>query len=152
MASLNKVMIVGNVGKDPNINHLQNGDAVCNFSVATSESWKDKTTGEKKEKTEWHRCVAFRRLAEICGEYLHKGKQVYIEGRLQTREWEDKDGNRRWTTEIMANQMLMLGPKDDFSNAKESDFAHPSSHGEVVERMYEKPPEPVGDLDDDIPF
>lgn len=112
MSGINKVILVGNVGQDPEVRYLQDGAAVANFSVATSESWADKQSGEKKERTEWHRIVAFRRLAEICGEYLSKGRQVYIEGKLQTREWEDKDGNRRFTTEIVAQTMQMLGGRD----------------------------------------
>ena len=95
MASINKVILIGRLGRDPEIRYTPNGDAVANFSIATSENWKDKNTGEKKEKTEWHRLVAFRRLAEIIGEYLTKGSQIYIEGKLQTREWDDKEGNKR---------------------------------------------------------
>ncbi len=112
MAGVNKIILIGRLGRDPEIKYFQDGTAVANFSIATSEEWKDKETGEKKERTEWHRIVAFRRLGEICGEYLSKGRQVYIEGRLQTREWEDKDGNRRWTTEIVAREMQMLGPRE----------------------------------------
>ena len=108
---VNKVIILGNVGTDPEVKSLSSGASVANISVATSESWKDKNTGEKKEKTEWHRVVFFRKLAEIAGEYLTKGSQVYIEGKLQTREWEDKEGNKRYTTEIVANQMQMIGGK-----------------------------------------
>lgn len=115
MAGINKAIIVGNLGKDPEVRYMPDGTAVANFSVATSESWKDKATGEKKERTEWHRIVAYRKLGEICGEYLSKGKQVYIEGRIQTREWEDKDGNKRYTTEIIASDMKMLGSKEDGS-------------------------------------
>ena len=113
MAGVNKVILIGRLGKDPEIRYFQDGTAVANFSIATSEEWKDKESGEKREKTEWHRIVAFRRLGEICGEYLSKGRQVYISGRLQTREWEDKDGNRRWTTEIVANEMQMLGRRPE---------------------------------------
>ena len=112
MAGINKVILVGNVGRDPESRSFQDGTAVTNFNLATSESWTDKQTGEKKERTEWHRVVAFRRLAEICSQYLTKGKQVYIEGKLQTREWEDKDGNRRFTTEIVAQTMQMLGQRE----------------------------------------
>jgi single-strand DNA-binding protein len=112
MAGINKAIIVGRLGKDPEIRYFQDGSAVANFTVATSEQWNDKVTGEKREKTEWHRIVAYRRLAEICGQYLTKGRQVYIEGRLQTREWE-KDGIKRYTTEIVASQMQMLGSKSD---------------------------------------
>jgi len=112
MASVNKVIVLGNLGKDPDLRHLPNGDAVCNFSLATTESWKDKD-GNKKDKTEWHNVVIFRKLAEIAGEYLKKGRPVYIEGRLQTRKWQDKEGKDRYTTEIVADQMQMLGSRDE---------------------------------------
>jgi single-strand DNA-binding protein len=112
MASVNKVIVLGNLGKDPELRHLPNGDAVCNFSLATTESWKDKD-GNKQDKTEWHNVVIFRKLAEIAGEYLKKGRPVYIEGRLQTRKWQDKEGKDRYTTEIVADQMQMLGSRDE---------------------------------------
>jgi single-strand DNA-binding protein len=112
MASVNKVIVLGNLGKDPELRHLPNGDAVCNFSLATTESWKDKE-GNKQDKTEWHNVVIFRKLAEIAGEYLKKGRPVYIEGRLQTRKWQDKEGKDRYTTEIVADQMQMLGSRDE---------------------------------------
>src|SRR6056297_441859 len=105
---LNKAILIGRLGKDPEIRYTQDGRAVANFTIATNEEWKDKNTGEKKERTEWHRIVAFGRLGEICGEYLTKGRQTYIEGRMQTRSWE-KDGVTRYTTEIVANNMQMLG-------------------------------------------
>lgn len=143
MAGINKAIIVGNLGRDPEVRYFQDGTAVANFTIATSRQWKDKNSGEKKEQTEWHRIVAFRRLAEICGEYLHKGKQVYIEGRLQTREWEDKDGNRRWTTEIVADTMQMLGPKGGDSSSG-GDYYKAPGGGEA--------PPADNDLDDDIPF
>ena len=108
---INKVIVVGNLGADPDSRTMPSGNAVTNISVATSESWNDKETGEKQEKTEWHRVVFFGRLAEIASEYLKKGSQVYIEGKLQTRKWEDKEGKERWTTEIIANQMQMLGER-----------------------------------------
>jgi len=111
MASINKAIIVGNLGKDPEVRYANNGSAIANITVATSEQWKDKNTGEKQEKTEWHRISAFGRLAEIMGEYLKKGSQVYIEGRIQTRKWQDKDGKDRYTTEIIANEMQMLGSR-----------------------------------------
>ena len=111
MAGVNKAIIIGNLGRDPEMRYTPDGTAVANINVATSEQWTDKATGEKRERTEWHRIVLFRRLAEICGQYLTKGSKVYIEGRIQTREWEDKDGNRRWTTEIVANNMQMLGSR-----------------------------------------
>ncbi|HHL40869.1 MAG TPA: single-stranded DNA-binding protein [Deltaproteobacteria bacterium] len=112
MAGVNKVILVGNLGADPEIRYTPSGVAVANFSVATTESWTTKD-GVRETRTEWHRIVAFRKLAEICGEYLSKGKQVYIEGKLQTRQWDDRDGNKRYTTEIVANTMQMLGRPDD---------------------------------------
>lgn len=112
MSGLNKTMLIGRLGADPELRHTQSGDAVCNFTMATSEKWKGKD-GEMQEKTEWHRIVAWKKVAEICDKYLSKGKQVYIEGRLQTRKWEDKDGNKRYTTEIVANQVVFLGNKND---------------------------------------
>ena len=110
-AGLNKVMIIGRLGRDPEVRYTQDGTAVTNFSVATSDDWTDKATGEKKERTEWHRIVTFRRLAEVCGEYLAKGRQVYVEGRLQTRSWE-KDGITRYTTEILADKVVFLESKN----------------------------------------
>lgn len=110
MASVNKVIILGRLGKDPEIRFIPNGEAVANFSIATSETWKSKD-GEKQEKTEWHNCVAYRKLAEIIGEYVKKGSQLYIEGKLQTRKWQDKEGKDRYTTEIIVDEMKMLGGK-----------------------------------------
>jgi single-strand DNA-binding protein len=112
MASVNKVILVGNLGADPETRYLPSGDAVVNIRMATTESWKDKTSGEKKELTEWHRVVFYRKLAEIAGQYLRKGSQVYIEGRIRTRKWQDKDGQDRYTTEIEANEMQMLGRRE----------------------------------------
>jgi single-strand DNA-binding protein len=106
---VNKVILVGNLGKDPEVRYMPNGNAVANITLATTESWKDKQSGEQQDKTEWHRIVMFRRLGEIAGEYLKKGSQVYIEGKLQTRKWQDNSGNDRYTTEIVANEMQMLG-------------------------------------------
>ncbi|MDL1963013.1 MAG: single-stranded DNA-binding protein [Deltaproteobacteria bacterium] len=111
MGGINKVILIGRLGRDPEVRYTPDGAAVANFSIATSEEWKDKATEEKKERTEWHRIVAFRRLGEICGEYLSKGKQVYVEGRLQTRSWE-KDGVTRYTTEIVAYDVQFLGGRD----------------------------------------
>ena len=108
-SGINKVILVGNLGKDPDMRYTAGGDAVANLSIATSESWNDDQTGEKKEKTEWHRVVFFRRIAEVCGEYLKKGSSVYIEGSLRTRDWEDDQGNKRYTTEIIGREMQMLG-------------------------------------------
>jgi len=111
MSSINKVILIGNLGADPEIRDMPNGDAVANIRLATTETWKDKNSGEKKEQTEWHRVVFYRRLAEIVGQYLKKGSQVYVEGRLRTRKWQDRDGQERYTTEIEATEMQMLGPK-----------------------------------------
>lgn len=108
---INKVILVGNLGKDPEMKYTASGAAIANLTVATSESWNDKQTGEKKEQTEWHRVVFFRRLAEVAGEYLRKGSQVYIEGKLQTRKWQDQNGQDRYTTEIVGNEMQMLGSR-----------------------------------------
>ena len=112
MAGVNKAILVGRLGKDPEIKYTPSGTAIANFTMATSENYKDKD-GQKQERTEWHRIVAFGKLAEICGEYLAKGKQVYVEGRIQTRSWDDKDGNKKYMTEIVANTMQMLGKADE---------------------------------------
>ncbi len=140
MSGINKVILVGHLGQDPEVRYTPSGVAVANFSIATSEEWTDKNSGEKQKRTEWHRIVAWRRLGEICGEYLHKGRQVYIEGRLQTRAWEDRDGNKRYTTEIIANQMQMLGS--------------PADRGGRAQSMDERFPveEPITVPEDDIPF
>lgn len=114
MAGVNKAILVGRLGKDPEIKYTPSGTAIANFTMATSENYKDKD-GQKQERTEWHRIVAFGKLAEICGEYLAKGKQVYVEGRIQTRSWDDKDGNKKYMTEIVANIMQMLGKADESS-------------------------------------
>jgi single-strand DNA-binding protein len=139
MAGVNKVILVGKLGKDPEVKYTPSGVTVAQFSIATSDEWKDKETGEKQERTEWHRIVAWRRLAEICGEYLRKGSQVYIEGKIQTRQWEDRDGNKRYTTEIVAQNMQML------SSANKSARAEPHDPGFPTE-------EPITIPEDDIPF
>ncbi len=143
---VNKVILVGNLGKDPEVRYMPNGNAVANITLATSESWKDKQTGEPQEKTEWHRIVLFRRLGEIAGEYLKKGSQVYIEGRLQTRKWQDNSGNDRYTTEIVADNMQMLGGRGGGSAGFQSDAAPQSKAAPA--------PATAGadDFDDDIPF
>ena len=140
---INKVIIVGNLGADPDSRAMPSGNAVTNISVATSESWNDRDTGEKQEKTEWHRVVFFNRLAEIAAQYLKKGSQVYVEGKLQTRKWEDKEGNERWTTEVVANQMQMLGDRmsGDISNDNASSSQSSSDNDN-----------PDIEFDDDIPF
>lgn len=139
--SLNKVMFIGHVGKDPEVRYLPNGDAVCNFSVASSERWKDKATGEMQERTEWLRCNAFQRLAEVCGEYLKKGSLVYIEGKLQTRQYE-QEGVTKYVTECRLDQMKMLGSR-------------PQQDGDAPEQRQQAPAKSsggYGDMDDDIPF
>lgn len=148
MAGVNKVIIVGNVGRDPEVRHTKSGEPVCSFSIATTERWKDKN-GEQQEKTEWHRVVAWARLAEICGEYLRKGKQVYIEGRLQTRDWEDKDGHKRYTTEIIANTMQMLGRRGD-DGGSFGDDATSRGSGSMSGDPSAQAPASAGD--DEIPF
>lgn len=142
---VNKAIILGYLGKDPEVRYAPSGQAIANVSIATSEQWKDKNTGEKQERTEWHRVVFFNRLAEVVGEYLKKGSQVYIEGRLQTRKWQDKDGQDRWTTEIVANEMQMLGSKGNSSDAQ----AYREASGGTTRQQA-----PAGgdDFDDDIPF
>ena len=112
MASINKVIIIGNLGRDPEVRYTPNGAAICNVSLATTRNWKDKNTGEKVEETEWHRVVFYDRLAEIAGEYLKKGRPVYVEGRLKTRKWADKDGIEKFTTEIIASEMQLLGGRE----------------------------------------
>lgn len=133
MRGVNKVIVVGNLGGDPETRHMPSGNAVTNMTVATNEAWKDKQTGEQKERTEWHRVSLFGKLAEIAAQYLRKGSQVYIEGKLRTRKWQDKDGNDRYTTEVIADQMQMLGSKGGGSS-------QPASEPQT------------GDFDDDIPF
>ncbi len=145
---VNKVILVGNLGKDPEVRYMANGGAVCNVTLATSESWKDKQTGEQKDKTEWHSIVFYRRLAEIAGEYLRKGSQVYIEGKLQTRKWQDKSGNDRYTTEIIANEMQMLGARGGGGSA---DFGGTST-SQSAPASAAPAPAVAGDFDDDIPF
>lgn len=120
MAGINKVILVGNLGKDPEVRYLEGGTAVANFSIATSETFKDRNTGERKTNTEWHNVVLWRGLAEIAEKYLKKGMQVYIEGKLRTRQWQDKEGNNRYTTEIVGDNLQMLGRKDENNSVSES--------------------------------
>lgn len=141
MAGINKAILVGRLGKDPEIRYTPSGTAIANFTMATSENYKDKD-GQKQERTEWHRIVAFGKLAEICGEYLAKGKQVYIEGRIQTRSWDDKDGNKKYMTEIVANTMQMLGKPEDTS-------ALGGGQTTIGENTANPEPSPV---DEDVPF
>lgn len=151
MASVNKVILIGNLGRDPEVRYSQEGSAVCNISIATTSSWKDKNSGEKREETEWHRVVFYNRLAEIAGEYLKKGRPVYIEGRLKTRKWQNKEGVDQYTTEIIADQMQMLGGRDEGENAL----------AERPQQAQKQTPQPtqqrapaanLADMDDDIPF
>ncbi len=151
---VNKVTLIGNLGADPEIRYTANGSAVANVRLATAESWRDKETGDQQERTEWHRVVFFSRLAEIVGEYLKKGAQVYIEGRLQTRKWQDRDGNDRYTTEIVANEMQMLGGRSSGRSEDEGRRANNSdSSSDKEQNMTRNSPEPpLDDFDDDIPF
>ncbi len=151
MASVNKVILIGNLGRDPETRYMPDGGAVTNVSIATTETWKDKN-GEKQEKTEWHRVAFFGKLAEIAGEYLKKGSQVYVEGRLQTRKWQDKDGQDKYTTEIVADRMQMLGSRQGMGGGDRE------AGGERESRAAAKPAaaKPAGskfdDFEDDIPF
>ncbi|MDR9436100.1 MAG: single-stranded DNA-binding protein [Thiohalophilus sp.] len=151
---INKVILVGNLGRDPEVRYSANGAAIANVSIATSESWKDKNTGEQVEKTEWHRVVMFRRLAEIAGEYLKKGSKVYIEGKLQTRKWQGQDGQDRYTTEIVANEMQMLDSRGGGSASFDNNYGGSSQGSSSGGGSGGGQPEPVpmGDFDDDIPF
>jgi single-strand DNA-binding protein len=146
MSGINKVILIGRLGSDPEVRYTPSGVAVANFSVATSEEWKDKDSGEKKERTEWHRIVAWRRLGEICGEYLSKGRQVYVEGRIQTRSWDDRDGNKKYTTEIVASDIQFLGSRDMSDGDKPSGGTGGGGGG-----GFQGAPGP-GPEDDDIPF
>ena len=157
MASVNKVIIVGNLGRDPETRYLPSGEAVTNISVATTETWKDKTSGEKKEATEWHRISAFGKLAEIMGEYLKKGSQVYIEGSLKTRKYQDKEtGKDRYSTEIRADRMQMLGSRAGAGMPSDDSGAEPASKGAGAPKpaaaAAKKPAGKFDDMEDDIPF
>jgi len=152
---INKVIIVGNLGNDPEVRYMPNGGAVTNISVATSETWKDKQSGEQQVRTEWHRIVFFNRLGEIAGEYLRKGSKVYVEGSIRTRKWQDKDGQDRYTTEIIGNEMQMLDSKGGSEN---SNFGQ-ASGGSSANHSSNNAPAPVAesagnvdDFDDDVPF
>lgn len=175
MASVNKVIIVGNLGRDPETRYMPNGEAVTNIAVATTESWKDKNTGEKKELTEWHRITFYRKLAEIAGQYLKKGSQIYVEGRLQTRKWQDKEGVERYTTEIIADTMQMLGGRQgaggggggmdeggygggggggSYGGGAPRQSAGGGAAGGAAPRQQpaQRPAPNFSDMDDDIPF
>jgi len=149
MAGINKVIIVGNLGKDPELRHTPQGQAVCNFSIATSESWTDKG-GQKQEKTEWHRIVVWGKLGELCGKYLQKGRQAYVEGKLQTRAWDDKDGQKRYTTEIVANTVQFLGSGASQGRTHEDSSSGSSAHQDP----FGAPPsfDEAEPTSDDIPF
>jgi len=168
MAGVNKVIIVGNLGNDPEVRYSNNGAAIANISVATSDSWKDKNTGERQERTEWHRIVMFNRLGEIAGEYLKKGSKVYIEGKLQTRKWQDQQGQDRYSTEIVADQMQMLdsrgagggmgggqGGGGGYQQAPQNQFGGGQQQGGgqgQSPQQQQSAPQPANDFDDDIPF
>jgi single-strand DNA-binding protein len=149
MASVNKAIILGNLGKDPETRYMPNGEAVTNLTIATTESWKDKS-GAKQEKTEWHNIVAYRKLAEIIGEYVKKGSSIYIEGRIQTRKWQDKEGKDRYTTEIIADSMQMLGGKQ--SNADASTGTPQRQDAQSNDKESTPVPGNFDEFDDDIPF
>ncbi len=147
MASVNKAILIGNLGKDPDVRYAPNGDAITNITIATTESYKDKS-GEKQEKTEWHKIAFFGKLAEIAGEYLKKGSQVYIEGRIQTRKWHDKDGQDRYTTEIVADRMQMLGGRGEAQERP----APQHQERQQPQRPAQQSKGGFDDMDDDIPF
>ena len=159
MASVNKVILVGNLGRDPEVRYSPDGAAICNVSIATTSVWKDKASGEKREETEWHRVVFYNRLAEIAGEYLKKGRSVYVEGRLKTRKWQDKEtGADRYSTDIVADQMQMLGGRE--GDAPMGDYGQGSAPAQQqrAPRPAQRPAAPqaapanLADMDDDIPF
>jgi len=162
MASVNKVIIVGNLGKDPEVRYMPSGSAICSITVATSRQWKDKTSGDKQEETEWHRIVFFDRMAEIAGEYLTKGRPVYVEGRLQTRKWTDKDGVDKYTTEIVATDMQLLGSREGMGGGddggggggygRERPAARPQGGAAPASKPAAKSGTGFEDMDDDIPF
>lgn len=142
---VNKVILIGNLGADPDVRYMPSGDAVANVRIATSESWRDKDTGEQQERTEWHSLVFFKRLAEVVGEYLRKGSKVYVEGRLQTRKWQDRDGNDRYTTEIRVDQMQMLDSRGS-GDPGQARAQH------QAEQAQQSRPGPRDEFEDDIPF
>jgi single-strand DNA-binding protein len=155
MASVNKVILIGNLGADPETRYLPNGDAVANVRLATSEQWTDKASGEKREATEWHRVVFFRRLAEIVGQYLKKGSPIYVEGRIRTRKWQDKEGQERYTTEIEASEMKMLGSRQGASGGETEYGAPPPAAAPAAGKAPARKAPSAGvmeDMDDDIPF
>ena len=159
MASVNKVILIGNLGRDPETRYTADGAAITNITIATSDRWKDKASGEMKEATEWHRVAFFGRLAEIAGEYLKKGRPVYVEGRLRTRKWQDKDGQDRYTTEVIADNMQMLGSREgmgggagDFDGGEEARAPARAAPASSSGRTTAKSAPSVAEMDDDIPF
>ncbi|MEI8401735.1 MAG: single-stranded DNA-binding protein [Alcaligenaceae bacterium] len=160
MASVNKVILMGNLGRDPEVRYSPDGAAVCNVSIATTSSWKDKTSGERREETEWHRVVFYNRLAEIAGEYLKKGRPVYVEGRIKTRKWQNKEGVDQYTTEVVADNMQLLGGRDGGDGGGSAGGEGGSSAPRPAARSQPaaRPAAPVAgganlsDMDDDIPF
>jgi single-strand DNA-binding protein len=159
MASVNKVIIIGNLGRDPEVRYTPNGSAVCNVGIATTRTWKAKDSGDKVEETEWHRVVFYDRLAEIAGEYLKKGRSVYVEGRLKTRKWQDKDGAEKYTTEIIAEEMKRLGGREGMGGGAEDagersygERPQPASRPAAAARPAPKSSTGFDNMDDDIPF
>lgn len=167
MASINKVILIGNLGRDPEVRYSPNGAAICNITIATSRNWKDKNTGDKVEETEWHRVVFYDRLAEIAGEYLKKGRPVYVEGRLKTRKWQDKDGKDNYTTEVVAENMQLLGGREGggsgggYGGGDEGGYSRESAAPAARPAAPRSAPAPkpapkssggFDDMDDDIPF
>jgi single-strand DNA-binding protein len=158
MASVNKVILVGNLGRDPEVRYSPEGSAICNVSIATTSTWKDKASGEKREETEWHRVVFYNRLAEIAGEYLKKGRSVYVEGRLKTRKWQDKEtGADRYSTDIVADQMQMLGGRDSGAESGSSEYNQAPAAPRRAQQQRPAAPNAspasnLADMDDDIPF
>lgn len=145
MASVNKVIVLGNAGRDPEVRYTPSGAAICNLTLATSRKWKSKESGDTQEETEWHRVVLYDRLAEVAGEYVKKGKPVYIEGRLKTRKWQDKEGKDNYTTEIVAESLQLLGGRDETPDKPEKQPAHPTPKAPAKSGSFD-------DMDDDIPF
>ena len=158
MASVNKVILIGNLGRDPETRYTADGAAVTNITIATSDRWKDKASGEMKEATEWHKIAFFGRLAEIAGEYLKKGRPVYVEGKLRTRKWQDKDGQDRYTTEVIGDVMQMLGSREGMGGGNVGDFdasedsRAPARSSSASSSRSAKPAPSVAEMDDDIPF
>jgi single-strand DNA-binding protein len=158
MASVNKVILIGNLGRDPETRYTADGAAVTNITIATSDRWKDKASGEMKEATEWHKVAFFGRLAEIAGEYLKKGRSVYVEGKLRTRKWQDKDGQDRYTTEVIGDVMQMLGSREGMGGGTGGDFdvgedsRAPARSSSASSSRSAKPAPSVAEMDDDIPF